>query len=330
MAIMTSDFSALTKYLDEIYNEQANNRVATDVWMNIFNVRDTKERTFLHQVIHGVAWVETVTEWSDLPQVTAKEGDSITWTQSRKGALVPITKDMRMFDRYDDIEMICRSITDDAFDKIDQSMADVLLQGYNTSYTDVYNDTVASLWPDWAAFFSASHTNWSTSAWYTNIMTDWTNVNPNLSREALVASIAAARKYTDPNGILRPIMLDTLLVWPDLADLADRIVMSNNINNSANNDINPWGLGWVRGLKVVVWDRLAAAADWTDTSAYWFMMDSKKAKYSLHSLFAQRPQLASPEQIYENKNWEYSIDFYYALWRGFAPYVRWSKWTNAA
>lgn len=49
--------------------------------------------------------------------------------QSRYGAIVPITKDMRIFDLYAKMEGVVRSVVDDAWDKIDQSLADVLLNG---------------------------------------------------------------------------------------------------------------------------------------------------------------------------------------------------------
>jgi hypothetical protein len=47
------------------------------------------------------------------------------------------------------------------------------------------------------------------------------------------------------------------------------------------------------------------------------MYDSKKVGNSLKALFAEKPSLDPPEQVYKNKNWEYSIDFYYAILRGY-------------
>ncbi len=52
---------------------------------------------------------------------------------------------MRMFDLFGKIEAEVKNLTSDAFDSIDQSMADVLLNGWATSYTDVYGDTVTSI-----------------------------------------------------------------------------------------------------------------------------------------------------------------------------------------
>lgn len=231
---------------------------------------------------------------------------------------------MRIFDRFDVIESIARSVTDDAFDKIDQSMADVLGQGQNTSYTDVFGASVTSTGPDGLALFSASHTNGATATTFSNIINDGTNNNPALTRQAIVKQKALSRTYTDPNGIIRPVRLDTIVVPPSLEDAAIRVINSDLISGSANNDTNQH-LG---GMKIMVWDRLETAGDGTDTSAYWFMMDSSKVKNTLKAVFAQKPMLSAPDEVYKNKNWDYSIDFYYALGRGFAPYIVGSTGVN--
>ena len=324
MPITTNDFAKLTDDLESIFVENAKTAIADSVWMRLFWVTDDVKKTYEHSILHGTAGIKKLAEGADLATATSKEGDSIIYTQSRFGWLASITKDMRIFDLHSKIEGEVKNLTSDAFDSIDQSMADVLLQGWSTSYTDVYGTVVSAVWPDSLALFSASHTNGSTGTTYSNIMNDGTNPNPTLSRVAVVAERATGRKYTDPNGIHRPIKLDTLIVWPDQEDLAMRIVESNQIQGSANNDTN----GNLKSIKVVVWDRLGSASDGTDTSAYWFMADSRQMDETLKAIFAQRPMLEAPEQVYKNKNWDYGLDFYYTLGRGFAPYVRGSKWTN--
>jgi hypothetical protein len=52
---------------------------------------------------------------------------------------------MRKFDLHDKIEAEIKNLTSDAFDSIDQSMSDVLLNGWSTSYTDVYGATVTAV-----------------------------------------------------------------------------------------------------------------------------------------------------------------------------------------
>lgn len=325
MPITTNDFAKLTDDLESIFVENAKMKIADSVWMKLFGVTDDMRKTYEHSILHGTSGIKKIGEGADLPVASSKEGDSIIYTQSRYGWLASITKDMRMFDLHNKIEWEVKNLTQDAFDMIDQSMADVLLNGWSTSYTDVYGASVTAVWPDGLALFSAVHTNGATSATYSNIINDGTNSNPTLSREAVVKERATARKYTDPNGIHRPIKLDTLIVWPDLEDLARRIVESDQIQGSANNDTN----GNLKSIKIVVWDRLGANSAGTDTSAYWFMADSRQVDESLKAIFAQRPMLEAPDEVYKNKNWDYSLDFYYTLWRGYAPYIRGSKGDNS-
>lgn len=326
MPILSTDFASLTDDLQSIFNEVASRKVSENVGFKVFNVFDTNRLTFDHLVLHGIAGIEKVAEGQDLPRVAGEEGDTITYTQLYYGAIAAITKKMRKFDLYNQITSVVKSLSNDAFDKIDQSLADVLIQGWGTSYVDVYGQTVSSVGPDGLALFSASHSTPVSSATFTNIMSDGTNDNPSLSRDAIVHMMATGKKHTDPNGIVRPIMYDTLIVGPDLEDLAERILHSTLLPGSANNDINPL-VGKVKS--VIVWPRLATAADGTDGTAYWFLADSSSLDESLKCLFAERPSLDAPDEIYSNKNWDYSLDFFYAIGRGYPAYISGSDGTNS-
>ncbi|MCK9578707.1 hypothetical protein M0R01_04455 [bacterium] len=321
MPILVSDFPSLTDDLQSIFNEVAKNKVAENVGFSIFNVFDTDRLTYDHLILHGVSGIKRVTSGQDLPKLSAREGDSVSWTQEYFGAEVDITKKMRKFDLHNQIDSVVRSITEDAFDKIDQSLADRIIQGWGTSYTDVYGDTVSALGPDGLALFTASHTTPINSDVFSNIISDGTNTNPPLSRQAIVYMRAQGLKHRDPNNLVRSINYDTIIVTADNEDIADRICNSEYLPGSANNDKNP-----LKGkVKVIVWPRLALASDGTDSSAYWFMCDSKGVKESLQCLFAERPALDAPEQVYANKNWAYSLDFFYAIGMGFPAYIAGSK-----
>jgi phage major head subunit gpT-like protein len=119
--------------------------------------------------------------------------------------------------------------------------------------------------------------------------------------------------HKDPNGKTRPIKYDILLVPPSLEDMATRICNSQYLPGSANNDINPlYGK-----IKVVVWARLETASDGTDASAYWYLLDSSRKDETLQCLFAERPSLDAPEEVYENKDWNYTLDYFYAIGFGY-------------
>lgn len=323
--ITRSDFPSLTDDLQGIFNEQAANSVAEMVGPKIFEVKDTDRRTFDHLILHGVAGIQEVGDGQDFPSVTSVEGDSITYTQRHFAALVPVTKQMRKFDLHDQIESTVKSITQDGFHKIDQSYADVLTNGWSTSYTDVYGKTVTSTGPDGLALFSASHSNNLNSNTFSNLLVNAAGTaDPVISREAIVESRARARRFQDPNGIIRPINLNTLIVSATNEDLAERIVFSSGVQGTPNVDSNP-----LKGKinQIIVWPRLDVRTGGTDTDAYWFMCDSSKVGESLKSKFAERPSLDAPEEVYENKTWEYSIDYFYTTGLGYPAYIRGSRGT---
>lgn len=326
MSITTSDFSQLTDDLQSIFNESASRAIADMKGRMIFDVKDTNRRTYDHLVLHGIAGIERVAEGSDLPALSSVQGDNITHTQKRYGAVVSVTKDMRKFDLHDQIESLVRSTAQDAFDKVDQSMADVLTNGWATSYTDVYNDTETSTGPDSLALFHTAHTNNATSATYRNQIKDsGATENPTLSRDAIVTARKDAMVHQDPNSIVRPVRLNTLLVTPTNEELAERIILSNQMSGTGNNDINP-----LRGkVDLQVWERLESDGQATSRSNYWFMYDSSKVGESLKALFAERPELDAPEQVYKNKNWDYSVDYYYTLGRGYQAYIWGSNATQS-
>jgi len=250
MPITVSDFSALTDDLQSIFNEVSKRKISESVGFKIFDVRETNRRTFDHLILHGLAGIQKVTPGQDLPLVTSEQGDTITYTQEYYGGRVAIIKEMRKFDLYNQIESLVRSITQDAWDKIDQSLADRLLHGWSTSYTDVYGETVSAVGPDGLALFSASHTTPVSSRTFSNIISDGTNTNPPLSRDAIVYMRRVGLTYRDPNGIIRPINYDTLIVPPSLEDLAIRIVESERLPGSNYNDVNPVK-GWIKNI--IVW-----------------------------------------------------------------------------
>lgn len=330
MPITTADFSSLTDDLQEVFNEAAKSEIADMVGFQVFKTQDTNRRTYDYLAIHGLDVIKSVAQGADLPVASSDQGNTATWTQSRYGGIVAITKDMRMFDLYDEISSLVKNATQDAFDKVDQSLADVLLYGWSSSYTDVYGDTTTSTAPDSQTLIYTAHTygvSTSSLTFRNQIRLKASSTeNPVLSRDAIVDAMTDAVTYKDPEGMIRPVKLDTLLVAPSKYDLAQRIIYSTGVQGTNNVDTNP-----LNGkLNVKQWERLEADSAGTDKSAYWFLYDSKKVGNTLKAIFAERPTLDAPEQVYKNKNWEYSIDFYYTIGRGHPTFVRGSKGTNAA
>lgn len=321
MALTVNDYPALTDDLQEVFNEVAASSIAEMPFMTgIFDVTDLPRRTYDMTIVHGLNGIERVAGGQELPTVSGNEGDSITYTQSYYGAKVSVTKEMRLFDLYDEMTGQVRSITDDAFQKIEQSFADMLGNGNSASnYTDVYGESVSAVGPDGLALFSTAHTNNINSNTYRNQIKDSSDTeNPALSRDAIVQARSDAMVYQDPSGVIRPTRLDTLIVAPSNEDLAERILFSTQLSGSANNDINPLK-GKVSNL--VVSAHLETRTGGTDTSAYWYMADGRKVNNSLKARFGQRPELGAAEDVTETRNWLYPIDYFYLRGIGYQQYI---------
>lgn len=310
--LLTSDYATLTQKLNDWYNEAAAGGVEEWVGKGLFNVIDTDWQVYNHLTIYGTGAFEDVAEGGQLPVVTSQEGDSVTATQRRRGGRVSITKDMRMFERYDQMKAVIQSAVDYAFNRIDQSMADLLLYGMSgTSYTDLYGKTQSSAAADGVALFSASHSNNLNSDVVSNLIVNTAgHTNPAVSRDAIQKTIAASKVYKDPNDVNRPIYLDTIIFTPTNEDLVNRLVLSEGVGGTPNVDINPIK-GKIKNL--ISWAKLETSSVVTSSSAYWFMADSKKIKDSLLAPFAQKPMMAGATQVHDSLNWEYPIDAYYVL-----------------
>lgn len=310
--ITTSNFTGLTTKLNEWFNEAGSLAVEDWIGQKFFDVGETNWQVYNGLILNGAAKFSRVAEGGQLPAGTIAQGDTASYTQRRLGGRFSITKDMRMFDRYDQIEEVVKDNINFAFDQIDQSQADLLLNSFSsTSYTDIYGDAQSNVSADGVVGFSASHTNNQNSDNASNVITDSSSTtNPSLSRDAIVTARKDARTYKDPNGANRPIVLDTLIVPATLEDLAERTVYSSGVQGTPNVDLNPLK-GKVSNIQT--WSRLDTSGQGTDTSAYWFMAASKFAKKSLKSPFAQRPMMYAPTEINDSKDWEYTIDSYYTM-----------------
>jgi hypothetical protein len=323
MTFDTSSFSAVTEYLTEIFNESAKRNIADWKGKMLFKTETPERQDYVYRMLDGVNQFVRVAEGGQFPVATLTQGDTATWTQKRYGGRVSITKDMRKFDLYDEMERLARSNADAAFDAIDQSQADMLTEGFSgTTFVDIFGDTQSNTTPDGVVLFSASHTNNQNSDTARNLIRDeGATDNPALDRAAIVQARADAKVHPDSNGLIRPVTLDRLIVSPSNEDLAERIVMSSGPAGTPNVDINP--------LKsavnnILVWERLETRGDGTDTSAYWFMADSRRVKDTLHSPMTQLPILSAPTEIHDSLNWEYVVDAYYALGLG-DPFGVWGS-----
>ncbi len=310
--ITTADFTTLTQKLNEWFNEAASLNVESWIGQQLYDVGETNWQVYNGLILNGAAKFDRVAEGGQLPAGTIGEGDNMSITQKRHGGRIVVTKDMRMFDRYDQIQEIVQDNTEFAFDRIDQSQADVLLNGFTgTSYTDLYGYNQSNVTPDAVVFFSASHTNNQNAGTARNLIRNAAGTaNPGLDRAAIVTARKDGRINRDPNSANRPVVLDRLIVSATNEDLAERVVYSSGVAGTPNVDLNP-----LKGKisNILVWSRCDLRGDATDTSAYWFLASSTRSNKTLKSPFAQKPTMYAPDLVSDSRNWEYDLDAYYTL-----------------
>lgn len=310
--IVSTDFPTLTLKLNEWFNEAASLAVESWIGQQLFDVGETNWQVYNGLILNGAAKFDRVGEGAQLPVGSIGEGDSMSITQKRYGGRISISKDMRMFDRYDQIQEVAQDNTQFAFDRIDQSQADLLLNGFtSTSYTDLYGYSQSNVAADAVVFFSASHTNNQNAGTARNLIRNVAGTaNPALDRASIVKARADALTNRDPNGSNRPVSLDRLIVSATNQDLAERTVYSSGVVGTPNVDLNP-----LKGKinNILVWSRCDLSGQATDTSAYWYLASSQFSKKTLKSPFAQKPMMAPPTQVHDSLNWEYILDSYYTI-----------------
>lgn len=72
--IKTTDFPALTAYLDSVYNEAASNTLADLVGFKVFRVGETPFETHAHTILHGLGGLSKVAQGSDFANLSLAEG----------------------------------------------------------------------------------------------------------------------------------------------------------------------------------------------------------------------------------------------------------------
>ena len=304
----TTKYKDLTdhiKKIDEIYNDAMADALEDKVGFELFDQKKNSNRHDNIKLNHGIAGVAKITEGQNFPVATGKEGHLLTLAKSSYGADVIVTKQNRIFDEYDEVEANVRTIVDDGMNKVDQSLADILSNGFSTTaYNDVYGDSITPVGGNGKALFSEAHSNGATSRTFSNLIAKGATKNPELSIDA----IEAARKM----GYLYK---EALIM-----------VHSALLPGTGNNDVNPY-----KGrFKVKVWSKLAMTAAGVDTSKQWFMFSSKLVKNTLKLFWAQHPKLTKPQEFNPDANWHYLFDYIYSRGFGWAPYIVGSKGTNQA
>ena len=306
MVIKTPDYWDQTSHLkmiDDIFQESMKDKLDDLVLLKIFDEETNSHRNDTILVEEWLTGVAFIPENSEYPDANPWESDTYTMTKYKYGAKVVITEEMKKYNEIWSMKERIRSIVDEGMEMIEQSLADILLHGFSTSaYTDVFGKSTWAVGQKGRALFNSTDGN---------IIKVGSTSNPNLCTASLNAAYVMGRTHKNSLGQYKSVKYDTLLVSPALRAIADQLVNSDKLPWSSDNAVN-----FNKGrFKVVESNRLSTRGDGTDTSAYWFVFDSKKVKNQLKVKWAKQPELKAVGEVIFDANEVHRFSFWYS--RGF-------------
>ena len=322
--VKTTDYRITSEHLqliDKFFNDEMKKKLDQMVFMKIFGEETNNHLNDTVVMQDWVDGIEYIPENAEYPDIKPGGEHKMTFTKYKYGWKIVITEEMIRLNDYTKLPKIVRSATQRAFDKIEQSLADMFPHGFSTaSYVDVWKRTMHAIGDEGRALFNNDDKT---------IITLNNNQNPELSLAALDAIYVMGTKHRDAQGNHKSISYDTLLVPPALRSKADILVNSDRIPGSNDNAPNP-----IKGrFKVVVSTWLGGNVNFNgsdvNTDKYWYVFDSSNVKDQLRVIWAWHPQIVH-QDVNENTNNHVSrLSFMYS--RGFLnmSYVAGSTWETA-
>jgi len=236
------------------------------------------------------------------------QGFDKTYTQKKYAHGIEIDEQCWKYGiNYRKITNIVETLADGDIDKIEEDAADMLNNGYSTSYSDSEKQTISTAGGDSAAYFTASHTREDGGTAWNNIVYDGTTYNMDFEYDALKALRKTASAVVGPRGQQLNSMPDTIVAKTG-SSVQDRYeeLLANFSKNAMPGGNDNDGTAKVGLPKAIFLKDL-------DNDAYWFAFDSSKKNdvYGLQWLWSEKPHMLAPEIVYDTQLYKrQSIMFY--------------------
>lgn len=236
------------------------------------------------------------------------QGFDKTYTQKKYGLGVKLTDQLWKFGL--DMRGITQRVDglmDSVEERIEKDAADMLNNGYSTSYSDNDNQTVSTSGGDSVAYFSNAHTREDGGTAWNNIVYDGTTYNMDFEYDALKAARRTGGLVKTGKGQDFDVEYDTLVckygssVHSRYEELMGALTR-NMIPGGNEND----GAAKVGLPKLITLKKL-------DNDAYYFVFDSSKKNdvYGLQWLWSQKPTLDAPEYVYDTDEYKRKVTMFF-------------------
>jgi phage major head subunit gpT-like protein len=249
MAISENWANLLEPGLRSIFNKQRDAIVAESRIPMLFDVQTSRKAAEHYLGVGGFGdWnaYDGTIEYDD-----NNEGYKTTFTHTEYTRGFKVERSLVDDDLYNIINERPRGLAMAAVRTKEKHAASVFNNAFSSSYVGADAVALCGTHP-YSPVNATTHSNAGSTA---------------LSYDAVIATKKLMRSFVDDRGELITVMPSTILVPPELEDVAWTIVSSMNKPGTANNDAN-----YVRsqGWDVIVWDYLTDANNW-------FMIDRQMA-----------------------------------------------------
>lgn len=262
-----------------------------------YNVEDTTSYHDKDSSVLGGEKAKFVADNASVVYDGLLQGYDKSYTQKKYVAGLKISDHLWRFGiQVRKIASVTESLMDSMTDKCEADAADMLNNGFSTSYTDADGQSVTTTGGDAVAFFSASHTREDGGTAWNNLVYDGTTYNMDFEYDALKAVRRTAGLVLTGRGMQMGVQPDTLLckygssVHSRYEEIQGSIARARIPGGNENDGAAAVGLPKLITLKHL------------DNDAYYFVFDSsmKSDKYGLQWRWAKRPELDAPEFEYDS------------------------------
>jgi len=274
------------------------------------NIKGVSEKTSEHSSLSQLPTARRRNEGDDAYKGNPKQGYSVTMTQQEIALGVDVTKQMRMFDKYDEIMRRVRGMGKSAERRMEMDVAAYLSYAWSTSFTNIDGESISVAGPDGLAMISASHTvNGSSSTFSNQIAT----THSPISDSVLQGLEELFNGFLDDDGRTVPVTPNTIITGTHAPTkhAVQKILRSIQESGTTDNDINTFK-GSYNHLVVPFLDfNLATEARDSNKARYVFLAALNPTENGLLIEKSQDISFEPPEQVFESGTWEFQTNALY-------------------
>ena len=294
------------KSIDDIFvKAMAKHSSTMEKFFNVSNGNDYYEKD---SSVTGSEVAKFVGENASVVYDAPLQGYDKTYTQVKYADGIKISDHLWRFGiKFRKITSKIDGLADAMHRKQETDAADMLNNGFSTSYTDDDNRTISTAGGDAVAYFSASHTREDGGTAWGNIITDGTTSNMDFEYDALKALRKTAAAVVGPRGQQLDAEPDTLICkyGSSVHDKYEELMGAISRNYIPGGDEND-GAAKVGLPKLITLKYL-------DNDAYYFAFDSSKLNdtYGLQWKWSQRPMMLAPKIEYDTQEYRRQAIMFY-------------------